>query len=96
MANRYFSANPGWQLMFVPRGTVIFEGSAQPGSPRQPWKLELAAGRASSRTTVPVRKKLEHVPDPLPFVIVQLIPAGCDVMTPLPLPPGTIEMLPWV
>ena len=92
----YFSENPGWQLMFVPRATVIFEGSAQPGSPRQPWKLELAAGRASSRTTVPVRKKLEHVPDPLPFVIVQLIPAGCDVITPLPLPPGTIEMLPWV
>ena len=82
--------------MFVPRGTVIFEGSAQPGSPRQPWKLEPAAARASSRTTVPVRKKLQHVPDPLPFVMVQLMPAGCEVITPLPLPPGTIEILPCV
>jgi hypothetical protein len=83
-------------LMFVPRATVILEGSAQPGSPRQPWKLEFAAARASRRTTVPVGKKLEHVPEPLPLVIMQLIPAGCEVIVPLPLSPGTIEMLPWV
>src|SRR5919199_3315106 len=80
--------------MFVPRATVTLDGSAQPGSPRQPWKLEPAAGRASSRTTVPVRKKLQHVPDPLPLVMVQLMPAGCDVTTPLPLPPGMMLRLP--
>src|SRR3954467_6357827 len=96
MPEAYFRANPGWQLMLVARATVIFDGSPQPGRPRQPWKPEFAAGRASSRTTVPVGKKLPHVPDPLPFVIVQLIPAGCDVTTPLPFPPGMIEMLPCV
>jgi hypothetical protein len=91
---RYFSDNPGWQETVVPRGTVIFEGSAHPGRRRHPWKLELVAGRASSRTTVPVRKKLVHAPDPLPFVIVQLMPAGCEVTVPLPFPPGTIATLP--
>jgi hypothetical protein len=82
--------------MFVPRATVILEGSPQPGSPRQPRKLEFAAGRASNRTTVPAGKKLEQLPDPFPFVMVQLMPAGCEVIKPLPLFPGMIEMLPWV
>ena len=80
--------------MLVPRATVIFDGSEHPGSPLHPWKEELAAGRASSRTTVPTGKNTEQAPDPLPDVIVQLIPAGCELMRPLPVPPGTIEMLP--
>jgi len=92
---RYFRANPGWQLMFVPRAIVIFCGSKQPGRPRQPRKLEPDAGRASSLTTVPTAKNAEHVPAPFPRVIVQLIPVGCEVTTPLPLPPGRIEMLPF-
>src|SRR5690242_5412059 len=80
--------------MFVFANTVIFDGSAQPGSPRQPWNCVSAAGRASSRTTVPAGKKALHVPEPLPDVIVQLMPAGWDVMDPLPLPPGMMLMLP--
>ncbi len=88
------SWKPGWQAMFVFANTVIFEGSKQPGRPRQPWNCESAAGRASSRTTVPAGKKAVHVPEPLPRVMVQLMPAGWEVMDPLPLPPGTMLMLP--
>src|SRR5918911_3809377 len=80
--------------MFVFANTVIFWGSAQPGRPRQPWNCVSAAGRASSRTTAPAGKKALHVPEPLPDVMVQLMPAGCDVTTPLPLPPGTMLRLP--
>src|SRR5215211_5220044 len=80
--------------MFVFGKIVIFEGSPHPGRPRHPWNCELAAGRASSRTTVPAGKKAPHVPDPLPLVMVQLMPAGCDVTTPLPLPPGMMLRLP--
>ena len=75
-AAQNLSWKPGWQAMFVFANTVIFDGSAQPGSPRQPWNCVLAAGRASSRTTVPAGKKALHVPEPLPDVIVQLMPAG--------------------
>jgi len=81
--------------MTLPRATVILDGSAQPGRPLKPWKLESEAATASSLTTVPTGKKAEHVPEPLPDVIVQLIPAGCDVICPLPSPPGTIAMLPF-
>ena len=80
--------------MFVLAKIVIFDGSEQPGSPRQPWNWESDAGRASSRTTVPAGKNALHVPDPLPRMIVQLIPAGCEVIVPLPLPPGTMLRLP--
>jgi hypothetical protein len=86
--------NPGWQTMFVPRAIVIRDTSAHPGSPRKPWKLDPAAGRASSRTVVPTGKNAVHAPEPFPAVIVQSIPAGCDVTRPLPLPPGRIETLP--
>jgi hypothetical protein len=81
--------------MLVPSATWIFDGSEQPGRPLQPWNDEFAFGRVSSLTTVPAGKKAEQVPEPLPKVIVQLIPAGCDVIVPLPLPPGTMEMLPF-
>jgi hypothetical protein len=80
--------------MTLPRATVILDGSAQPGSPLKPWKLESAAATASSLTTVPTVKKAEHAPEPLPEVMVQSIPAGWDVIRPLPFPPGTIAMLP--
>src|SRR5215210_2129303 len=79
-------------LVFVK--ILIFEGSKQPGSPLQPWNCESAAGRASSRTIVPAAKKAEQVPEPLPRVMVQLIPAGCEVITPLPFPPGIMLKLP--
>jgi hypothetical protein len=74
------SWNPGWQLMLVFEKMVIFEGSEHPGRPLQPWNCESAAGRASSRTTVPAGKKAVQAPEPLPRVIVQLIPTGCDVI----------------
>ena len=32
---------------------------------------------------------------PPPPEMVQLIPAGCEVTVPLPLPPGKTEMLPF-
>src|SRR5829696_5085845 len=80
--------------MFVSANTVIFEGSKHPGRPRHPWNWLSDAGRASSRTTVPAGKKALHVPAPLPPVITQLMPAGWDVMEPLPPPPGTMLMLP--
>ena len=72
-------------MMLVLAKMVIFDGSWHPGSPLQPWNCE---SLASSRTTVPAGKKAVQVPEPLPPVIVQLIPAGCDVIWPLPLPPG--------
>ena len=81
--------------MFVFANTVIFEGSAHPGRPRQPWNCESAAGRASSRTTVPAGKKAVHVPvPPTPLMMMQLMPGGWDVTVPLPLPPGMMLMLP--
>src|SRR6186997_1743652 len=80
--------------MFVPANTVIFEGSEHPGRPRHPWNRLSSAGRASSRTTVPAGKNALHVPAPLPSVMTQLMPAGWDVMVPLPPPPGTMLMLP--
>ena len=78
----------------VPRATVTLEASKQPGSPLHPKKLELAAGRASSLTTVPTGKNALQVPAPLPPVMVQSMPAGCEVTRPLPFPPGMIAMLP--
>ena len=53
LAAVYRSTKPGWQLIVVPRATVILEGSKQPGRPLQPTNFELSAGRASSLTTVP-------------------------------------------
>jgi hypothetical protein len=91
----YLRAKPGWQLILVPAATFILDGSLQPGSPLQPRKLELAAGRASSLTTVPVGKNALQLPAPLPPVMVQSIPAGWEVIRPLPVPPGTVEMLPF-
>jgi hypothetical protein len=81
--------------MLVPAATFTLEGSLQPGSPLQPRKLESAAGRASSLTTVPVGKNALQVPEPLPPLMVQSIPTGWEVIRPLPFPPGTIEMLPF-
>src|SRR5215213_8907015 len=94
LGSTYLSEKPGWQLMFVPRAMVILDASKQPGRPLQPWKDELAAARASSLTTVPTVKKTEHAPEPLPAVMVQSMPAGCEVMRRLPFPPGIIERLP--
>ena len=82
------------ESMFVFANTVIFEGSKHPGRPRHPWNWLSAAGRASSRTTAPAAKKALHVPAPLPRVMTQLMPAGWEVMVPLPPPPGTMLMLP--
>ena len=81
-------------MIVVPRATLILEGSLQPGSPLQPRKLELAAGRASSLTVVPTGKNALQLPEPLPPVMVQSIPAGWEVTRPLPFPPGMIAMLP--
>jgi hypothetical protein len=81
-------------VIVVPRATLILEGSLQPGSPLQPRKLESAAGRASSLTIVPTGKNALQLPEPLPPVMVQSIPAGCEVTRPLPFPPGRIAMLP--
>ena len=80
--------------MSIPREMVTFEASTQPGPPRNPTKLESAAGRASSLTTVPTGNHLSQVPAPFPRVMVQLMPAGCDVIVPLPPPPGTIPTPP--
>ena len=80
--------------MIVPRTTVTLEASIQPGVGLNPTKLESEAGRASSLTTVPTGNETEHAPAPLPRVIVQSIPAGCEVTLPLPVPPGTIAMVP--
>src|SRR4029079_361006 len=85
----------GWQLMKAPREAVTLEASAQPGVRRQPRKDESAAGRASSRTTVPTGKNAEHVPEPPLLLRTQSMPAGCEVIRPLPVPPGTIPMLPF-
>jgi hypothetical protein len=85
----------GWQLILVPAATFTLDGSLQPGSPLQPRKLESAAGRASSLTTVPVGKNALQAPVPLPPVMVQSIPAGWEVIRPFPFPPGMIEMLPF-
>ena len=41
---------------------MIFEGSLQPGVPRQPWNFEPAAGWADSRTTVPAANEAVHTP----------------------------------
>lgn len=73
---------------------MILDGLPQPGKPRQPWKLEPGQALAWSRTIVPTGKKEEHAPAPLPPVMTQLIPAGCEVMIPFPLPPGMIATLP--
>jgi hypothetical protein len=90
----YLSEKPGWQVIVVPRATVTLEASKQPGSDLHPKKLELAAGRASNLTTVPTGKNALQAPEPLPEVMVQSIPAGCEVTCPLPVPPGRIAMLP--
>ena len=82
-------------MIRAPRETVTLEASLQPGVGLNPTKRESAAGRASSRTTVPTGKNAEQAPAPLPRVMVQSIPAGCEVTLPLPAPPGTIEMLPF-
>jgi hypothetical protein len=91
----YFRAKPGWHEIVVPRATVILEGSPQPGVPRNPWKLEPALALAARLTTVPTGKNAEQAPAPFPLVMVQLMPLGCEIIVPLPLPPGTIEMLPF-
>ena len=82
--------------MLVPRATVILDGSPHPGVPRKPWNRESGAACAVSLTTVPTVKKALQAPEPLPLVIWQSMPAGCEVTRPLPLPPGRIEMLPCV
>jgi hypothetical protein len=71
------------------------EASKQPGSDLHPKKLELVAGRASSLTTVPTGKNALQEPAPLPPVMTQSMPAGCEVTRPLPLFPGMIAMLPF-
>jgi hypothetical protein len=91
----YLRKKPGWQVIVVPRATLTLEASAQPGSDLHPTKFESAAGRASSLTTVPTGKNASQVPVPLPPVMAQSIPAGCEVTRPLPFPPGRIAMLPF-
>jgi hypothetical protein len=81
--------------MFAPEETVILEGSLHPGSPRHPWKREPLLALAVSLTTVPAGKNAEQVPAPLPLVMVHWMPEGREVMVPLPVPPGMIEMLPF-
>lgn len=90
----YLSVKASWQVIVVPRVTVTLEASKQPGSDLHPKKFELAAGRTSSLTTVPTGKNALQAPEPFPAVMVQSIPAGCEVTRPLPLPPGRIAMLP--
>ena len=94
----YLRLKAGWQLMFELRLTMIREGSEHPGRPLHPWNFEPAAADAVRRTTVPAGKNDEQAPAPLPLplTITQLIPAGCDVIVPLPLLPGMIETLPWL
>lgn len=92
------SVKAGWQVIVVPRATMILDGSEQPGVPRNPWKDELAAARAVSFTTVPTGKNAEQVPLAFPAASaprLQLIPAGDEVTVPLPLFPGTIDTLPF-
>jgi hypothetical protein len=48
--------------MFVPRATVIREGSPQPGVPRQPRNLDPAAAEADSLTTVPTGNDAVQTP----------------------------------
>jgi hypothetical protein len=85
----------GRQVILVPRAILILEGSEQPGRlVLHPWSDESLAGLAESRTIVPTGKNASQVPEPLPPVMVQLIPAGCEVTRPLPFPPGRMEMLP--
>ena len=43
---------------------------------------------------MPTGKNALQLPEPLPPVMVQSIPAGCEVTRPLPFPPGRIAMLP--
>ena len=74
--------------------TITLEGSLQPGVALQPRKLESAAGRASSLTTVPAAYSAVQVPVPPGSVMVQSMPAGWEVIRPCPFPPRTIEMNP--
>lgn len=63
-------------------------------APAIPAKLCLESGVAVSVTVVPFRKVATH-PDTAatPLVIVQLIPPGLDVTTPLPnSPPVTVSV----
>jgi hypothetical protein len=79
----------------VPRATLTLEGSEQPGRlVLYPRNDELAAGRASSLTIVPTGKNASQEPVSPLAVMVQSIPAGCEITRPLPFPPGRIEMLP--
>lgn len=77
--------------MFDPRPTTILDASAQP-TPRHPTKLVLAPGLAVSRTIVPTGNDAEQAPAPLGSE--ELIPAGCELTVPFPVPPGRIETLP--
>jgi len=88
------SWNAGWQAIVVSATTVIFCGSKHPGSRLQPRNFESAAGRASSRTMVSAGKKAWQGPVVPLAAIVQLIPAGVEVIVPWPLPPGTIATVP--
>ena len=66
-----------------------------PGFGAKPWNREPGAACADSLTTVPTGKKaLQVPPEPLPLVITQSTPAGCEVTRPLPFPPGRIATLP--
>src|ERR1041385_1912189 len=80
--------------MKEPREAITLEASLQPGVALQPRKDESAAGRASSRTTVPTGKNAEQVPESPALLRTQSMPAGCEVIRPLPFPPRTIPMLP--
>ena len=85
---------PGWQVMLVPRAMVIREGSLQPGVPRQPWNFEPLAACADSCATVPATNEAVQTPVLVPALYVQLMPVGCEVTVPPPLPADSTERLP--
>ncbi len=55
-------------------------------APPQLVKVDVAPGAAESVTDVPGAKSAKQVPDATPAVTVQLIPAGEEVIVPLPVP----------
>src|SRR4051812_9128642 len=80
--------------MVVLAATVTSGALPQPGSPRQPWNCESAAGRRLSLTTTPAGNEAWHGPVTPSAAMVQSMPAGWEVTRPGPLPPGTIEIVP--
>src|SRR5512142_1627456 len=55
-------------------------------APVQPANVPLPAGVAVNVTRLPAAKFAAQLPDASPLVTVQLIPAGLELMLPLPVP----------